>query len=62
VIWWFILYWPVMGTLIFVGNQLSNRYEPNSVERGRAEMALGCGVIAMPVVPLIIFFAHLALG
>jgi hypothetical protein len=47
-IWWLILYWPIMGTLIFTGNQIAKRYPADSIQRGRVEMALGCGIIAMP--------------
>jgi hypothetical protein len=50
---WFILYWPIMGALIFVGNRLDKRYAAGSVQRERADMALGCAILAMPGVPLV---------
>jgi len=38
-IWWFILCWPVLGALIYVGNRRAKRYARGSVQRERAELA-----------------------
>ena len=52
--WWLILYWPIMGAVIFLGNRLDKRYAAGSVRRERADMALGCAILAMPGVPLVL--------
>jgi hypothetical protein len=59
--WWrypiaafFNLYWPIMGVLILLGNRLDKRYAPGSVQRERADLALGCAIMAMPGVPAIL--------
>jgi len=40
--WWFILYYPIMFALLFLGRLLEGRYPPDSVECRRADIALGC--------------------
>jgi hypothetical protein len=57
--WWLVLYYPIMGLLIFIGNKVADRYPNESVVRERAEMALGCGILALPGAPLILFIGSL---
>jgi hypothetical protein len=52
--WWMILYWPIMGLLIFLGTRLEKRYPAGSVQRNRIELVLGGAILAMPGLPLII--------
>ena len=47
-VWWFVLYYPLMAAIILVGKRIERRYPPNSAERGRTEMALGCAVLSLP--------------
>jgi hypothetical protein len=49
----------MMGLLIFIGNKVVDRYPNGSVVRDRAEMALGCSILALPGVPLILFIGLL---
>jgi hypothetical protein len=60
--WWFILFWPIMGFLIFLGTRLDKRYPAGSVQRNRADLALGCGILALPAAPLIFWFGSIILG
>jgi hypothetical protein len=60
VIWWFILYWPIMGALIFIANRVAKQYPLESVARRRADIALGCGIIGLPSFPLIVFAMYWA--
>jgi hypothetical protein len=53
--WWFILYYPVIFAVIFGGKRFTDRHRENSPQRNRAEMALGCALLAMPSAPLIVF-------
>lgn len=62
---WFVLYYPIMGSLIFLSNCVARRYPSGSVVRDRVDTALGCGVIGLPIAPIIaeaIYFAILALS
>jgi len=52
--WWIVLYYPIIFAIMFIGYCLEKRYAPDSVERKRAEMGLGCGLILLPSLPLII--------
>jgi hypothetical protein len=58
-IWWFILYYPIIGALIFLGHQAEKRFPPNSNARNRADLALGCVLIGMPTVPVILSIGSL---
>jgi hypothetical protein len=45
-----------MGGLIFLANRVEKRYRPNSAQRNRAELALGCAILALPGLPAILVF------
>jgi hypothetical protein len=60
-IWWFVLYWPIMGAVIFIGHQVAKRYPSDSVERNRADLALGCVVIGMSGIPLLVAIGSLVI-
>lgn len=57
--WWLVLYYPIIALLIFIGKKVSYRYPNGSVVRDRSEMALGCGLLALPGTPLILFIGSL---
>ena len=52
-VWWLILYWPLMAVLIFAGHRAAKRFPDGSVSRHRTDVALGCGVILLPSAPWI---------
>jgi hypothetical protein len=54
-VWWMLLYYPVMFAVIFAGKNFTDRYPENSPQRSRAEMALGCALLAMPSAPAVVF-------
>lgn len=58
-VWWLILYYPIIGILFYIANKVDARYPNGSVVRDRTEMALGCGILALPGAPLIIFIGSL---
>jgi hypothetical protein len=58
-VWWLILYYPIIGALIFLGHRAEKRFPPNSNARNRTDLALGCAVLAMPGAPLIFFIGRL---
>jgi hypothetical protein len=51
-VWWLILYWPIMGLLIFASHRAARRHRDDPAKLHRAELALGCGIIALPAAPL----------
>jgi hypothetical protein len=52
-LWWLLLYWPAMLALIGLGSRVAKRYPEGSQMRHRADMALGCGILALPIAPII---------
>jgi hypothetical protein len=59
-IWWFLLYYPIIFAIIFIGKRVETRYPLNSIERNRADMALGCAFMSLPSMPLIVGVGYLA--
>ena len=61
---WFVLYWPVMGGLSFLAHRIAKRYLADSIQRSRAELVRGFGIMARPIVlvPLIVFAASMMLS
>jgi hypothetical protein len=57
--WWLVLYYPTVALLLLIGNKVADRYPNGSVVRDRTEMALGCGILALPGAPLILFIGSL---
>jgi hypothetical protein len=57
--WWLVLYYPIMGLLIYLGKTLADKYPNGSVARDSGEMALGCGILLLPGAPLILFIGSL---
>jgi hypothetical protein len=58
-LWWLILYYPVIFAIIFIGKRIESRYPQDSVERNRMDMALGCAFMSMPSMPLIVGIGYL---
>jgi hypothetical protein len=52
--WWLILYYPTIFALLALGARLDKRYPAGSIQRNRADIALGCAFLALPGLPLII--------
>ena len=61
-IWWFILYWPIMGALLFLGYRIEQWYPEGSRERNRADIAFKCAVIGLPSLPVIVTLIWLVLA
>ena len=57
--WWLVLYYPIMGLLIFAGSKITDRYPNGSTTRDWLEMSLGLGILALPGAPLVIFIGSL---
>jgi hypothetical protein len=58
-VWFLMLYYPIIGLLMFIGNNVATQYPNGSLVRDRTEMALGWGVLALPGAPSIIFIGSL---
>jgi hypothetical protein len=40
-VWFLMLYYPIIGLLMFIGNNVATQYPNGSLVRDRTEMALG---------------------
>lgn len=59
--WWFVLYYPIVLILLWIGTRLDKRLAPGSKARDRADLALGCGILALPGAPLLVWLGWIVL-
>ena len=50
----FVLYYPVIAAVILVGMRIENRYRPNSAERQRTEVGVGCAFLSITAMPIVL--------
>jgi hypothetical protein len=53
-LWWIILYYPIIFAVMFGSKRVTDRFPESSPQRNRAEMAMGCAVLALPSAPIIV--------
>jgi hypothetical protein len=53
--WWFVLYYPALGLLIWAAHRASARYKGDPIKMRQAEMAIGCALMVLPIAPLLLF-------
>lgn len=48
------MYYPILGVLMYAARGTAKRCKDDPIKRNRAELALGCGVLALPAFPILI--------